>query len=149
MCSWVAIKMVSGLKTTSKQERARNGNENSNLQTSEEAGIDVLWVSLCGRRKTDKDMLRSSFRVGFFIWSFTKFLSDLRFYASRYLEIDWVSLSTLWRSKTSMIFTALSFCLFFFNILLSFLKGVYNIFISFITSVLFTLFKHLVLITCT
>lgn len=42
VCSRVAIKMVRGLKTTSKQERARNGNENSSLQTSEEAGIDVL-----------------------------------------------------------------------------------------------------------
>lgn len=42
VCSRVAIKMVRGLKTTSKQEKARNGNENSNLQTSEEAGIDVL-----------------------------------------------------------------------------------------------------------
>lgn len=88
VCSWVAIRMVRGLKTTSKQERARNGNENSNLQTSEEAGIDVLRVSFCGRRKINKDTLRSSFRLGFFIWSFTKFLSYLRFYGSRYLEID-------------------------------------------------------------
>ena len=39
--------MVRGVKTTSKQVRVGNGSENNNLQTSEDTGIDLFWVSPC------------------------------------------------------------------------------------------------------